>query len=129
MIDPSARAASWFLWILGSSFLVAYALPLAVAPLRWARLFRWKVTRDPLTLYFGRCLGGAAIANCVISMRLAPTISHHPQWLEFIAISGGLLALAHTIGAIEGEQPWLETAEIALFGGAAIAAAWLRIAM
>lgn len=129
MIDPSAPAASWFLWILGSSFLVTFALPIAVAPLRWARLFGWKIARDPLTVYFGRCLGGVAIANCVISMRLAPTISEHPQWLEFLAISGGMLALAHLAGAIEGEQPWLETAEIALFGGAAIAAAWLRAGM
>lgn len=129
MIDASAPAASWFLWILGATFLVAYALPLFLVPLRWAKLFGWRVTRDPLTIYFGRCLGGVAIANCVISMRLAPTISAHPHWLEFIAVSGGLLALAHVIGALEGEQPWLETAEIVLFAGAAAAAAWLRMGL
>ena len=129
MIDPDAPAASWFLWIVGGSFLVVYAMPLLVMPLRWARWFGWQVRRDPLTVYFGRCLGGAAVANCVISMRVAPTISAHPMWLEFLAVSGGLLALAHAVGAVEGEQPWLETAEIVLFGGAAIAAAWLRATM
>jgi hypothetical protein len=129
MIDPNAVAASWFLWILGASFLVAFAVPLLVMPLRWARLFGWTARREPLTLYFGRCLGGVAIANCVISMRLAPSISAHPVWLEFIAVSGAGLAIAHVVGAVEGEQPWIETAEIVLFAGAEAAAAGLRIAM
>ncbi|HUQ06900.1 MAG TPA: hypothetical protein VM261_30625 [Kofleriaceae bacterium] len=31
--------------------------------------------------------------------------------------------------AARGEQPWIETVEIALFAGAAAAAAWLRIGM
>lgn len=129
MIDSSAPAASWFLWILGGSFLVVYAVPLLVAPLRWARVFRWEVRRDPLTLYFGRCVGAVAVAICVVSVRAAPDAGSHPMLFEFISVSGALLAGVHLVGAIEGEQPWIETAEIVLFGGAAALAAWLRTGM
>jgi hypothetical protein len=130
MIDASAPAASWFLWILGSTFLVVYALPLFVAPFAWARVFLWKVDRrDPLTLYFGRCVGAVAVAICVITLRAAPDAGSNPTLFEFIGVSGALLAVVHLVGAIEGEQPWTETAEILLFGGAAAYALWLRSGM
>lgn len=95
MIDASAPAASWFLWILGSTFLLVYALPLLIAPLRWARVFRWNVERrDPLTLYFGRCVGAVAVAICVVTLRAAPEAGSSPMLLSSSRDGdGGNLAL------------------------------------
>lgn len=129
MIDASAPAASWFLWILGSTFLVVYALPLLVAPLAWARAFGWKTQREPLTLYFGRCVGAIGVAICVISLRAAPDAGANPMLFELISVSGALLAGVHLVGALEGEQPRIETVEIFVFGGAAAFSAWLRFGM
>ena len=130
MIDSSAPAASWFLWILGSTFLLGYALPLVVAPLWWARVFRWSVERrDPLTVYFGRCVGAIGVGICVVALRAAPEAGSNPTFFEFIAVAGALLAGVHLVGAIEREQPWTETSEIFVFGGSAAFAAWVRVGM
>lgn len=127
MIDAAHPAASWFLWLLGSSFLLIYALPLAVAPLAWARVFRWHVVGpDPLTIYFGRCIGAVAVALCAACLRAAPAPAAHPIVLELIALSGATLAIVHVVGLLERSQPWPEHVEILLFSGAAAFAAYLR---
>lgn len=129
MIDAAHPTASWFLWSLGSSFLVIYALPLVLAPLAWARVFRWQVNSDPLTIYFGRCIGAVAIALCFVCLRAAPHPAANPIVLELIAVSGATLALVHVVGLLERSQPWPEHVEIVLFGGAAVFAAYLRAAL
>jgi hypothetical protein len=124
MIDAHAPASSWFLWMTASFFLVCFALPLVLAPLRWARLFQWRSPPDdPLTVYFGRCLGAVALAIVACCFRAAPTASTQPLLFDLIIAAGVLLALVHVWGALERKQPWTETAEIALYVGAA-AAAW-----
>ena len=76
MIDPDYPAASWFLIVAPTLFLIVYAIPIFLMPFRWARLFRWKVNEgDDLALYYGRCLGALAIAVCVACLRAAP----HPR--------------------------------------------------
>ncbi len=130
MIDPALPAASWFLWSLGSLFLVGFALPLLFAPLRWARIFLWRVPADDaLTVYFGRCVGAVAVALCAACLRAAPHASAHPLLFELVAAAALLLAGVHIVGALERRQPWTETAEIALYAVAAIAACWLRAVM
>ena len=59
-------AARLFLLVTGIFFLSVYALPLTLAPLRWARWFRWPLppadTMDTrLASYFGHCVGVLAI--------------------------------------------------------------------
>ncbi len=124
MIDPAAPAASWFLWTLAGVFLICFALPLLLAPIAWARVFRWpQPAADHLTLYFGRCLGAVALAIVAICFRAAPRASAHALLFELLAAAGALLALVHVWGAIRKQQPWTETVEIVLYAGAA-AAAW-----
>ncbi len=59
----STSASSLFLVVCAAVFSLGYGLPLALAPLTWARHFGWEVRRDggggpdPLTVYLGRCLG------------------------------------------------------------------------
>ena len=67
MISPDYPLASWFLVVSTAVFPLVVALPLLFVPLTWARWFGWKLPEGSkdLTVYFGRCLGGAALAIIV----------------------------------------------------------------
>jgi hypothetical protein len=108
-------------------FAVVFALPLLFAPLSWARVFRWQVASDDrLALYFGRCLGAAAIALLFVMVAGAREPAVTPLALEVTALAGALLCGVHVAGAIQRVQPRIEDAEIALYGLAAIGALLLR---
>ena len=59
MIDSGARAASWFLWIAPTGFLIFFAIPLLLWPLGWARWFRWRTEDAEVVLY--ALVGGVAL--------------------------------------------------------------------
>lgn len=127
MIDANHPAASWFLLIAPTLFLIVYALPIFLAPFRWARLFGWTVNeRDDLALYYGRCLGALAIAVCAACYRAAPHPRDSAILFELLAVAGVLLAGAHLWGALEKRQPWIETVEILLYLGLTVLAVVLR---
>jgi hypothetical protein len=127
VIDASCPQASWFLWIAPTLFLIVYALPLAFAPFRWARAFRWQVNeRDDLALYFGRCVGALAIVLCAACFRAAPHPRANPLLFEIIAGVGVAMTVLHIVGALQRRQPWTETIEIALYAGLAALALVLR---
>jgi hypothetical protein len=129
-VIASSSAAGWFLWIVSSVFLVAYALPLAFVPLRWARAFRWRVEGDDhLTVYLGRCLGVVAIALVAAGYRAAADPERNAIVLEIFAAAAFLLAAVHVWGAIARRQPWTETAEIAVYLGLGVAATWIRVTL
>ncbi|MFO7567865.1 MAG: hypothetical protein R6X02_34815 [Enhygromyxa sp.] len=116
MIDPSFPAASWYLWIVGLAFLLGAALPLLFAPLWWAGKFGWEVSSaPPFAVYAGRCLGGVALVLSLATLRAAPAPADHRGALEILLGSAGLLLLVHLWGALRGQQPWQETAEIAMY--------------
>lgn len=127
MAEVSSPLASGFLLLTAGFFLCVYALPLLVAPLRWARWFGWRVPpgEPHLTVYLGRCLG--AVALCVIGMighaAVAP-VMHLPVFLLIAAI-GALMTLVHVDGAVRRRQPPLETAEIALYAGVTALSLWM----
>jgi hypothetical protein len=124
MIDPAHPAVSWYLYISAASFAVLFTLPLMIAPLRWARVLRWNVsTDDSLAVYFGRCLGAASAAIVYVAVRAAPAPAAHPLIFELMIVCGTLLMIMHVIGALEGKQPWSETAEIPFWAAVAIVAA------
>lgn len=126
-VDAAHPLASWFLWSAPTLFLLVYGLPLLVAPLWWARLFRWRVGGDDdLTVYLGRCLGAVAIAVIACAYRAAPAPAANPILFELIAVIGILLAGVHAWGALRRRQPWTETVEIALYVLVAILAVSLR---
>jgi hypothetical protein len=127
MIDASAPAASWFLWIAPWAFVIVYALPLLLMPFRWARVFGWRVDEsDDLARYFGRCVGALALALCYLAVRAAPRAHEHALVFDGIAAAGALLALVHVWGALERRQPFLETLEIGLYVALTAVALWLR---
>lgn len=123
MIDPAHPAVSWYLYISAAAFALLFTLPLMVAPLRWARMLRWNVsTDDTLAVYLGRCLGAASGAIVYVVVRAAGAPAAHPLVFELMIVSAALIAIMHVIGALEGKQPWIETAEIPFWAAVAIVA-------
>jgi hypothetical protein len=127
MISETHPAASWFLLLSAGAFLVLFALPLLLAPLAWARLFRWQLPKQTdLTAYFGRSLGAVGVAITVVSLRAAATPEQNAWLIDLVVLVGGLLTGVHVWGALTRAQPWTETAEIALFAGLTGLALWVR---
>jgi len=117
VVDPEHLFASVFLWGAGVAFLLVFALPLFFVPMRWARVFQWQLPEHTdLAVYLGRCLGGVALAIVVCCFRAAPDPTAHPLLFELLTLACALMTFVHIRGAIEGRQPWTETAEIALYG-------------
>jgi hypothetical protein len=122
MIDPAHPAISLFLWLMTAGFLVVFALPLFLAPLAWARVFRWRVPEDTdLVVYFGRCVGGLALALAVGWIQAAMAPAAHRIVFEINIAGGGAMTIVHVWGAVLRRQPWTEDAEILMYGGLTIA--------
>lgn len=123
MIDPAHALASWFLWIASSFFGALFALPLLLAPLAWARRWGWRLPEDTdLAVYLGRSVGALAGGLVYVALRAAPHPAGYGGLFEVITAVTALLTLTHIWGAVTRRQPWLETAEIALFAAVAIVA-------
>jgi len=126
MIDAAHPLASWYLWVLCGVFLVLYALPLLLAPLKWSRLFQWKLPQETdLAVYFGRCVGGLACGIVFVAARTAPRPAEHPLVWELLIAAGALLTLVHVVGAVQRSQPWTEDAEIVMYGALTALSAWI----
>lgn len=127
MIDPEYVVASWFLWLSGVGFLLVYALPLTLAPLYWARVFRWHLPEgnNHLTLYFGRCTGVLALSVTLFAMRAAMDPEAHRYLFELITLICSGMTLLHLYGAVRRMQPWTEDAEVVLYAGIAAVSWWV----
>jgi hypothetical protein len=131
LINADYPIASWFLLVVTVSFSGLYALPLLFMPLRWARWFRWPMPEGntSLTVYFGRCLGGLALASILTVMRAIPEPKAHLPLFDMIYLVCGAMTGIHIWGAIERTQPWTEDVEILTYGVAAGIAAWIRFSV
>lgn len=111
-----ADQASTFLTWLCAITTLAFALPITVFPLRWARLMRWRIPADTqLTVYFGRCLGLFILILEALMARAAWN-GNGRVWVfeQLVAVFACMVAL-HVYGALRRQQPWTETAEIGLY--------------
>src|SRR5262245_33838460 len=105
MIDSAHPLASWFLVISSGFFLVVYGLPLLIAPIAWARWFRWDIPeKTHLATYFGRCVGAVALSVIVVVLRRAGDPKGNSFMFELIALVGGLMTGVHVWGAIRRIQ-------------------------
>ncbi len=131
LINADYPLASWFLLVVTISFSCIYALPLLFMPLRWARWFRWPMPEGntALTVYFGRCLGGLALAAIITVARAVPDPRAHLLLFDLTYVVCGIMTAIHIWGALERTQPWTEDAEILMYGAATGAAAWLRFSV
>lgn len=127
MIDANHPAASWFLLVTAVFFAIIFALPLLFVPMRWARAFTWEVPKGEgldLAIYLGRCLGAVAVAIVALVIGAVPDPQGNLWVFRLLIAAGVLLALVHVWGAVRKAQPKIETYEIFLYSGVAVAA-WL----
>jgi hypothetical protein len=112
MIGLYAAHAQTFLWVLGVVTTLAFALPLFVAPLTWARLMLFSVPEDRnLNIYFGRCLGAfiLVIEGIIFCGASNPAIT--PLTFKVLFAVFTLMLLVHLWGWLRGIQPVTENLE------------------
>lgn len=121
MIGAAGEHADIYLTIVGGLVVLAFGLPMALWPLRWAAVLRWRLPEETdLAVYFGRCLGSVASIIGVFSIVAANTPAVQPFWCAFLVAGGGVMVLVHLYGAWRGIQPITETIEI-IFWAALVA--------
>ena len=116
MIGIWQAYAAPYLVVVGIATLIGFGVPLLVAPMAWARIFRWEIPPPgQLVVFLGRSLG---ISLCVLggyAFRAAAIPAARPIYFELMLwLLVGMLAL-HVYGAIKRAQPITETVEIALW--------------
>jgi hypothetical protein len=127
MLSTTHPAASLFLYGLAAVVLPLIALPLLLAPLRWARVIGWRVPDDTdLTVYFGRCLGGVVTAMVLVVVLAAPHPEDNAMLFHLITAVGALMVVVHAWGAILRRQPLFETLETGLYAILAVAS-WMLV--
>jgi hypothetical protein len=118
MVGIWSEHASEFLVGFGGLAGVVFALPIFLAPLTWARVFRWNLPDDTdLAIYFGRCLGVLAVV--LSAFALCAGLSGDGMLLIFQIVIPvfALMTLVHIWGAIRRIQPVTETIEIGFWAG------------
>ena len=113
MLGLWGEAAPTYLVVTGAVSAVAFAIPLFLMPLTWARWFRWRLPEDTdLALYFGRCLGAVALVVAGLSLRAGLTGENLEIMFQILIASATLMVIVHIVGAIQRVQPMTETIEI-----------------
>lgn len=98
--------------------LIAFALPMLLAPLTWARIIGFTLpTHTDLAVYFGRSLGVAAIGVCVMCFMASKTPAAQPLVMDGLIVIAVLLTITHIHGAVMKIQPLMETLEIGFWAG------------
>jgi hypothetical protein len=123
MIGIWGSRAQLFLIVLMLATSAAFALPIFLAPLAWARRLGWQIPEHTdLAIYFGRCLGAFVIVVELLMLRAAFTgvgLVFTFQVLIAVAI---LMTIVHIWGALQRIQPTSETLEIGMYAGLGVLA-------
>lgn len=108
--------ADIFLIVAGVAMLAAFGLPLTLAPMGWARLFRWDVPQDrKLASFLGRTVGLFILIMSVFAFKAAQNPALRPFFFDLMLWLFGSMILLHAYGAIRKSQPITETLEIILW--------------
>ena len=116
MIGIWQAHATTYLIVAGIAMLVAFGIPLLMAPMAWARLFRWEIPPPgQLVTFLGRSLGLFICVVAVYAFRVAAIQPAQPFFFELMLwLFVGMIGL-HVYGAIKRAQPITETMEIGLW--------------
>jgi len=116
MIGIWSSYADIYLMVAGVAMLVAFGLPLMLAPLRWARVFRWDVSQPGnLVIFLGRSLGVLISVIAIYAFKVSQTPAALPFYYELMLWTFVGMILLHIYGAIRKTQPVTETLEIGLW--------------
>ncbi|MFL6090287.1 MAG: hypothetical protein ACJ71Z_09115 [Aeromicrobium sp.] len=118
MIGIWAEHARSFLLIFGIVAGLTFSLPIFLAPITWAKAFRWDIPDNTdLAVYFGRCLGAVIVAVNVFVIRAGITGQGVDWLLPLLILIFAGMTIVHVWGAIQRIQPMTETIEIAFWLG------------
>src|SRR4030042_4406384 len=100
----------------GVAMLAAFGLPLMLAPMRWASVFRWDVSQPGnLVIFLGRSLGVFISVIALYAFKVSQTPTAMPFYYELMLWTFVGMILLHIYGAIRKTQPITETLEIGLW--------------
>ncbi len=117
MLGIWGEHARLFLLLVMVGTTLAFALPIFLVPLRWARLLGWRIPADTdLAIYFGRCLGAFILVVEALMLRAALTGVGLTFTFEVVAMVALLMIVVHIRGALQRIQPLSETLEIGMYG-------------
>lgn len=123
MVGTWGSHAQAFLMVLMLVTSAAFALPIFLSPLAWARRLGWRVPEDTdLAIYFGRCLGAFILVVELLMLRAALTGTGLVFTFQVLLAVAALMTLVHIWGALQRIQPFLETLEIGMYAGLGILA-------
>ena len=118
MIGIWAPHAQAFLFALMIVTTAAFALPIFLAPLAWARRFGWRIAEPTdLAVYFGRCLGAFILIVEMLMLRAALTGTGLVFTFQVLIAVAVLMTIVHIWGGLLRIQPISETLEIGLYAG------------
>jgi VIT1/CCC1 family predicted Fe2+/Mn2+ transporter len=90
----------------------AFALPLFLKPLVWAKVMMWELPEETdLAVYFGRCLGAFICIVELVSLRAALTGEGIVFAFEVMLAVFSFMLVVHIYGALKKIQPITETLE------------------
>jgi hypothetical protein len=112
-----AFARTYLLFLMTVTTL-AFALPIFLAPLKWARWFGWKIPQETdLAVYFGRCLGAFILIVVLLMLRAAVTGTGLVLTFQVLLAVAAFMIVVHVWGALLRIQPISETLEIGMYSG------------
>jgi hypothetical protein len=123
MVGTWGSHAQAFLLALMLITSAAFAVPIFLAPLAWARRLGWRIPEDTdLAIYFGRCLGAFILVVELLMLRAALTGTGLVFTFQVLIAVAVLMTVVHVWGALQRIQPVAETLEIGMYAGLGILA-------
>ena len=105
-----------YLYVAGVSMLIGFGLPLMIAPLAWARLFRWQVPQEQsLVVFLGRSMGIIISLIAIFAIQATRVPLAKPFFFDLMLCMFAAMLVLHIQGAIRKTQPITETVEIGLW--------------
>ncbi len=107
-----------YLLTLCVSTTLIFALPIFLTPLRWGRVFMWRIPQETdLAVYFGRCLGAFVLVIEGLILRAGLTREGALFTCQVLLAVAFLMVVVHVWGALQKIQPITETLEIGMYSG------------
>jgi hypothetical protein len=116
MIGIWASYNNIYLIVAGVVMLAAFGLPLTLAPMSWAQIFRWELPQlQNLTAFLGRSMGVIISIIAIFAFKVTQTPEAKPFYFDLMLWIFGGMILLHVYGAIRKTQPITETLEILMW--------------
>ena len=116
MIGFWGAHARTYLLLLMTVTTAVFALPIFLAPLKWARWFGWTTPQHTdLAVYFGRCLGSFILIVELLMLQAAVTGTGLVITFQVLLAVSAFMIVVHVWGALLRIQPVSETLEIGMY--------------